>query len=194
MAASVGFLATKSFTDIAFPFLFYSKLVLTLKVDMILHSEPENQVKNPILEKNNIKALSFDLKCLQRVRYWTMNLITCQILNPISCPASAVEVSFCTTRKQYLNFFKSDFGEIFTSKRSRFDLIHSVNTTESSVWYFFKKHELEEKFSQKVNFWIDFFTTYQISKWRFYNVAGFESTSFAACQVFIHLYKQDTFG
>ena len=67
-----------------------------------------------------------------------------------------------------------------------------------------KSINFKRKFFCLVRFWIDFFsscqfqinfiTTRQFSNWMFYNVSGFERTSFPEfCQIFMRSSKQGTF-
>ena len=55
--------------------------MLTLTEDIIIQSEPEKQDKNQISERKFQNLSDFELKFLQRVRFWIKIFTTRQILN-----------------------------------------------------------------------------------------------------------------
>ena len=75
------FIRRLTITRIVFYFPLWNKLVLTLTEDIIIQTELEKQDKNQILGKKFWNLSDFELKTLQRVRFWIKNFTTRQILN-----------------------------------------------------------------------------------------------------------------
>ena len=97
--------------------------------DIIIQSEPEKKDKNQILEKKFQNLPSFELKILQRIRFWIKNFTTRQIFNENIYNASDFEekcfLKSMILKKKFLK--KHDFVEKFI----------------------FNKHDFEESFFKK---------------------------------------------
>ena len=105
--------------------------------DIIIQSEPEKQDKNQILEKKFWNLSDFDLKTLQRVRFWIRNFTTLQILKQNNFLKSTI------LKKKY--FKKHDFEE---------KIIFKKHDLEEKI--IFKKHDFEKKLHTKIQVLIQF--------------------------------------